>query len=178
MPSGCIAVQIDLDLLCAHTQTTCFALAWSSLKILNCGLILISFGSQRSYIFHQYISYNVGKIASLELIRWQLVCVWNAGMGTLLYPSNILKEKKWTSLYRDAQESNHNEAGLVAVSDAHPIGDQDVEGSIPARSGNILSWRLIMKYFLRSFSPFRWFKKGSSQFLAKECAHVFVNQPA
>ena len=31
-------------------------------------------------------------------------------------------------------------------------------------SGNILSWRLIMKYFLQSFSPFGWFKKGSCQF--------------
>ena len=39
-----------------------------------------------------------------------------------------------------------------------------------AEVGNILSWRLIIKYFLRSFSPFRWFKKGSCQFLAKECA--------
>ena len=29
----------------------------------------------------------------------------------------------------------------------------------------------IMKYFLRSFSPFRWFKKGSCQFLTKEYAH-------
>ena len=26
-----------------------------------------------------------------------------------------------------------------------------------------------------SFSPYRWFKKGSCQFLAKECAHVLVN---
>ena len=33
---------------------------------------------------------------------------------------------------------------------------------------------LIMKYFLRSFSPFRWFKKGSCQFLAKECAHYWL----
>ena len=28
-------------------------------------------------------------------------------------------------------------------------------GSTPAEVGNLLSWRLIMKYFLRSFSPFR-----------------------
>ena len=42
-----------------------------------------------------------------------------------------------------------------------PTGDQEVAGSTPAEVGNILSWRLIMKYFLRSFSPFRWFKKGS-----------------
>ena len=36
-----------------------------------------------------------------------------------------------------------------------PTGDQEVMGSTPAEVGNILSWRLIMKYFLRSFSPFR-----------------------
>ena len=35
-----------------------------------------------------------------------------------------------------------------------PTGDQEVAGSTPAEVGNILSWRLIMKYFLRSFSPF------------------------
>ena len=34
-----------------------------------------------------------------------------------------------------------------------PTGDQEVAGSTPAEVGNILSWRLIMKYFLRSFSP-------------------------
>ena len=39
--------------------------------------------------------------------------------------------------------------------DAHPTGEQDVAGSISADSGNIHSWRLIMKYFLRPFSSFR-----------------------
>ena len=34
--------------------------------------------------------------------------------------------------------------------------------------------RLIMKYFLWSFSPFHWFKKGSCQFLAKECAQYWL----
>ena len=43
----------------------------------------------------------------------------------------------------------------VAQLDACPTGDQEVVGSTPAKVGNILSWRLIMKYFLRSFSPFR-----------------------
>ena len=40
--------------------------------------------------------------------------------------------------------------------------------------GNILFRRLIVKYFLRSFSPFCWFKKGSCQFLAKECAQYWL----
>ena len=44
----------------------------------------------------------------------------------------------------------------------------------PRRVGNSLSWRLIMKYFLRPSSPFRWFKKGSCQFLAKDCAQHWL----
>ena len=67
-------------------------------------------------------------------------------------------------------------AGFSALSDARPTVDQVVAGSIHAGSGNILSWILITKYFLRSFSSFRWFKKGSRQFLAKECAQVLVNR--
>ena len=37
-----------------------------------------------------------------------------------------------------------------------PTGDQEVANSAPpgAEVGNIFSWRLIMKYFLRSLSPF------------------------
>ena len=56
-----------------------------------------------------------------------------------------------------------------------PTGDQEVVGSTPAKVRNILSWGLIVKYFLRSFSPFRWFKKGSCQFLAKECAQYWLS---
>ena len=56
-----------------------------------------------------------------------------------------------------------------------PTEDQEVAGSTPAKVGNILSWRLIMKYFLRSFPPFRWFKKGSCQFLAKK-GTILVNR--
>ena len=44
----------------------------------------------------------------------------------------------------------------------------------PCRVGNILSWRQIMKHFLRSFSPVRWFKKDSRQFLVKECAQYWL----
>ena len=51
-----------------------------------------------------------------------------------------------------------------------PIGDQEVAGSTPAEVDNMLSCRLIVKCFLRAFNPFRWFKKGGCQFLAKKCA--------
>ena len=33
---------------------------------------------------------------------------------------------------------------------------------------------LIIEYFLQSFSCLRCFKKGSCQFLAKECAHYWL----
>ena len=62
----------------------------------------------------------------------------------------------------------------VAQLDARLTGDQEVVGSAPSKVANILSWRLIMKYFLRSFFPVRWFKKGSCQFQAKECAQYWL----
>ena len=37
----------------------------------------------------------------------------------------------------------------MAQLDTHPTGDQEVAGLIPAGSGNILLWRLFMKYFQR-----------------------------
>ena len=43
---------------------------------------------------------------------------------------------------------------LMAQSDAPPTGDQEVIDWIPMGYCNILLWRLIMKYFLWSFSPF------------------------
>ena len=36
---------------------------------------------------------------------------------------------------------------MLAESDDGPTGDQEVACSIPAKSGDILPWRLIMKYF-------------------------------
>ena len=47
-------------------------------------------------------------------------------------------------------------------------------GFDPCQVGNILSWRLIMKYFLQSFCPFSWIKKGSCQFLVQECAQYWL----
>ena len=64
-------------------------------------------------------------------------------------------------------------AGLDG-SDARPTGDQEVSGLTPARSATFFRGDLIMKYFLRSFSPFHWFKKGSYQFLAKEFAQYWL----
>ena len=63
----------------------------------------------------------------------------------------------------------------VAQLDAGLTGDQEVAGLIPVEVGNILSWRLIMKYFLRSFSPFLCFKKGRSVSGERMCT-ILVNR--
>ena len=47
-----------------------------------------------------------------------------------------------------------------------PTGDQEVTGSTPCRGQQ--------HSFLWSFSPFLWFKKGSCQFLAKECTQYWL----
>ena len=52
--------------------------------------------------------------------------------------------------------------------------DQEIVGSTPAGLATSFHGDLIMKYFLQSFSPFRWFKKGSCQFLVKECAQYWL----
>ena len=57
----------------------------------------------------------------------------------------------------------------AAQPDACLTGDQEVARS-RLRFGTILSLRLIKKSFIRSVSPFRWFKKGSCQLLAKKSA--------
>ena len=54
----------------------------------------------------------------------------------------------------------------VAQLDACPTGNQEVVGSV-LRSGPILSLRLIVKSFLRSFSPFRWSKDTGERMCTK-----------
>ena len=97
------------------------------------------------------------------------VVLYFRGGASSGYPQRIF-------LWRNKEK---NIQGLLPISmaqlDARPTGDQEVTGLIHARSGNISLWRLIMKYFLWSFSPFCCFKKGSCQFLAKECAQILVN---
>ena len=57
-----------------------------------------------------------------------------------------------------------------------PTGDQEVAGSTPAEVGNILSWRLIMKYFLRSFSPFPLIQEGQLSVSGERMCTILVNR--
>ena len=60
--------------------------------------------------------------------------------------------------------------GTVAWSDVHPPGMRMVAGLILKSGKTFFHWDLIMKKYLWPFCPFRWFKKGSCQLLAKEWA--------
>ena len=61
----------------------------------------------------------------------------------------------------------------VGQFDARPTGTRKLRVR-SHRVGYILSWRLIIKKILRLFSPFRRFKKGNCQFLARECAQYWL----
>ena len=50
---------------------------------------------------------------------------------------------------------DQSDGASVAQLDARPTVDQEVVGSTPAGSATFFRGDLIMKYFLRSFSPFR-----------------------
>ena len=55
----------------------------------------------------------------------------------------------------------------MAQSDACPTGDQEIGGLTPAGSATFFRGDMIMKYFLQSFSPFRWLEKGTFSFWQK-----------
>ena len=63
----------------------------------------------------------------------------------------------------------------MAQLDAHSTSDQEVAGSIPAGSSNIISWGWITLE-ISSTVLLNWIKKDSCQFLAKEYAQVLFNQ--
>ena len=74
----------------------------------------------------------------------------------------------------EQMESKGLEAASVAQLHAHSTGDQEVAGSTPDKSATFFRGDLIMNYFLRSFTPFSWFKKGSCQFLGIELAQYWL----
>ena len=46
------------------------------------------------------------------------------------------------------------EPASMAQSDALPTGDQEIADLIPAWSGKVFLWRMIIKYLMRSFPAF------------------------
>ena len=61
----------------------------------------------------------------------------------------------------------------MAHLDARPTGDQEELGTATGLA-TFFCGDLIKNYFLWLLFPFRGFKKGSCQFLAKECAQYWL----
>ena len=91
---------------------------------------------------------------SLQLARPAILIAGKGRVGNVLFFTFILVPL--SSLSLSFISSTVSSVSFLPFSGRRcPTGDQEVAGSTPAEVGNILSWRLIMKYFLRSFSPFR-----------------------
>ena len=56
-----------------------------------------------------------------------------------------------------------------------PTGDQEVTGSTPAEVGNILSWRLIMKYFSTVILSLPLIQEGQLSVSGERVCTILVN---
>ena len=65
-------------------------------------------------------------------------------------------------------------AALVAQLDARPTGDQEVTGSIPAGSATFFRGDWSWNIFLAVILSLPLIKKGSCQFLVKECTQYWL----
>ena len=104
----------------------------------------------QAMMIHGHTWLTVGTNNNIDILHLILI------LGHLTVYHTFIGRPRWSSWMRVRLETRRSRV------------------STPAEVINILLWRLIMKYFLRPFSPFRWFKKGSYQFLAKECAQYWL----
>ena len=70
----------------------------------------------------------------------------------------------------------HVRPALVAQLDAPSDWRPGVAGSTPIEVGNILSWRLIMKYYLRSFFPLPLIQEGQLSVSGKRMCAILVTE--
>ena len=101
------------------------------------------------------------------LMRWRILqqkCVEEA----LLMRTHISEEKQHISV--EKVHVPYLEPALVAQLNVRLTGIRRSWVQPPPRSAEFCRGDLSWNIFLRSFSPICWFKKGSCQFLAKECA--------
>ena len=109
--------------------------------------------------------HNLSKLFFCQVKQWAHM----KGHPSKYLPNKVLLCRKVRQLYCVAIKSTHtaklfhsiyilsplsNLPVLMAQSDAQPTIDKEVEGSIPDTFSNIHLWRLIMKHFLPSYSPF------------------------
>ena len=64
----------------------------------------------------------------------------------------------------------------VAQLDARPTGDQEVAGSTPAEVVNIISWRLIMKFFSTVILSLLLIQEGQLSVSGERMCTILVNR--
>ena len=78
---------------------------------------------------------------------------------------------------RDSRRDERDEQGRKRNSwMRRPTGDQEVAGSTLAEVGNILSWRLIMKYFLWAFFSLPLIQEGQLSVSGERMCTILVNR--
>ena len=118
----------------------------------------------KSYFFFQKLS---------DLLRSSSKLTKFQGPSSNSYEDILLTRKAWTDRHSMTQKqyAPSKTEGLCCTQILQKLGHIKVYLSVAKAfcfiSSHILSWRLIKKYFLQSFSPFCWFKKGSCEFLVK-----------
>ena len=113
----------------------------------------------------------LGRLSPLS--GWPVLCTFFHQKLTtaLLEPA---EEGEWPWKYFMIKSPHKNVADLAGVKPATSWSSVGGCGFDPTGSATFFRGVLITKYFLLSFSHFHWFKKGSCQFLMKECAQTHL----
>ena len=112
----------------------------------------------------------------MALSRFNLGCIY-VPMAHLKYPVPVLPDSAkhkfgcWSDLTVHCHIYNFERYSLAFIKGLHLL---ILSLLYLGNWATFFCGDLIRKYFLRSFSPFHWFKKGRCQFLAKECAHYLL----
>ena len=98
------------------------------------------------FVFIFFFFLKIGLSICLCYTLFPVICMIHAVFKVCLWlkcGENFFSVKRFDILRKAIPKM----LALVSQSDAPPTGDQ-IKGLIPAGSGNILMWRLIMKYLL------------------------------
>ena len=98
----------------------------------------------------------------------QCICIYAVWSNLLLFYTHIILTQWYLYIV------NRVAGWINSVGDLHLDLKLKIGPLVYAESKNQTPV-IIQCSFLQSFSPFHWFKKGSCQFLVKECAQILVN---
>ena len=117
---------------------------------------------------------------------WRHFFAWRGQLQAVWFTCARFSNLRYTLCFNACKKIRLDVGTLVLCSSSHcrprwlswmrrPTGDQEVAGSTPRRGRQHSFVGIDHEIFSTVIlSPFRWFKKGSCQFLAKECAQYWL----